>query len=54
MEDNWKDEAWDWALDRLETIDNSYTTNDFIQFEGRIGGDILVYRYHKNGLVTEK
>lgn len=50
----WVKDAEEWALDRLEIIDDIYVTPDYVQIRGEIGGDVLSYRYYKDGTVVEK
>ena len=50
----WVKDAEEWAYDRLEIVDDIYVGPDYVQIRGEIGGDVLTYRYCKDGEVVEK
>lgn len=38
----------------VQTIISSYKGTNYIEFECRAGGDLLVYRVYNNGTITER
>ena len=42
------------ALERLDYILEHYSTPDFVEIVGRIGGDTVTYRVYNNGDIYER
>jgi hypothetical protein len=38
----------------IEVIISSTQTKDYIQFVGKVGGDVLTYRIYNDGRISEK
>lgn len=50
----WEKDAAAWALEKFDYILDIYRCSEFIEYTGKIGGDVLTYRYYSNGLIGEK
>lgn len=50
----WQIEAMDWALNKFDQIYGEYRCDSYVQFTGKIGGDVLTYRYYNNAIDWRK
>ncbi len=48
------EKAGEKALERLDYILEHYSTPDFVEIVGRIGGDTVTYRVYNNGDIYER
>ena len=46
--------AMDIALEQLDYIMDYYTTPDFVEVTGRMGGDVITYRIYDDGSIYER
>lgn len=54
MEKEAKRKAYERALDELEEIIDTWEGSNFLEVTGKIGGDVLCFRYYEDGTATER